>query len=135
MSVRSFLVSHRFTYQQIGSYLHPLYHTSLPPQYKNPPTKYSQGDSFINLIKFFYCVSGALLLSDSSLVGCRPRDVHRLLLLLFSLVTFHKNIFSTFKTVLCVLQCASKATICGRRLVLLPGDCDLRLHRNPVMEI
>ena len=34
-----------------------------------------------------------------------------------------------------MLQCTFKATICGRRLVLLTEDCDLRLHRNPVMEI
>ena len=34
-----------------------------------------------------------------------------------------------------MLQCASKATIYGRRLVLFSEDCDLRLHRNPAMEI
>ena len=38
-------------------------------------------------------------------------------------------------TKLCVLQCVSKATIYGRRLVLLTEDCDLRLHRNPAKEI
>jgi len=72
--------------------------------------------------------------SDSRLVGCRPKEVHCSFLLFSSLVTFHKNIFSTFKTKSCVLQCTSKATICGRRLVLLTEDCDLRLHRNPAME-
>ena len=102
---------------------------------KNPPTKHSQEDSFLNLIKFFYCVSGVLLVSYSGLVCCRPRAMHRRFLLLSSLVTFHKNIFSTFRTTACMLQCISKATICGRRLVLLPEDCDLRLHTNPAMEM
>jgi len=73
--------------------------------------------------------------SDSRLWGCRPKAVHRVFLILSFLVTFHKNIFSTFKTNICVLQCTPKATIFGRRLVLLPEDCDLRLHRNPAMEI
>ena len=89
-----------------NSYLHLLYHALTLLQYKNPPTN---------------C--------------CRPRDVHRSFLLLSSLVTFHKNIFSTFRTNTCMLQCTSKATIFGRQLVLLPEDCDLRLHRNPAMEI
>ena len=86
-------------------------------------------------IEFMNCVSGALLVSDSRLVCCRPRAMHRRFLLLSSLVTFHKNIFSTFRTTTCMLQCTPKATIYGRRLVLLPEDCDLRLHRNPAMEM
>ena len=102
---------------------------------KNPPTNYSQGDSFLNLIKFFYSVSSALLVSDSGLVGCRPRDLHRNFLLRSPLVTFYKNIFRTFRTKLCMLQYVSKATIFGRRLVLLAEDCDLRLHRNLATEI
>ena len=34
-----------------------------------------------------------------------------------------------------MLQWPSRATIYGRRLVLLPEDCDLRLHRNLETEI
>ena len=82
-------------------------------------------------MKLFYCVSSILLLSDNGLWGCRPKAMHCGSLFLSSLVTFHKNIFSTFKTKPCVLQCTSKATICGRRLVLQQRDWTLWLHRNP----
>ena len=82
-----------------------------------------------------HCLFSLFLVSDSSLVCYRRKVVHRFFLYPFSLVTFHKKIFSTFMTKLYVLQCVSKATIYGRRLVLHTEDCDLRLHRNPAMEI
>ena len=129
------LITSTLIQYEIQIYLHPLYHKHFLLHIQNPPTNHSQRDSFLNLIKFFYCVSSVLLVSDSRLWSCRPRAMQRDLLLLSFLVTFHKNIFSTFVTILCMLQCTSKATICGRRLVLLPEDCDLRSHRNPAKEI
>ena len=39
---------------------------------KNPPTNYSQGDSFLNLMKFFYSVSSAYL---SAIAACAAANL------------------------------------------------------------
>lgn len=65
---------------------------------KNPPTNISQGDSFLNQIKFFYCVSGALLVSDSCLWGCRPKAVHHVFVYHSALLTCRKMLLEPKKT-------------------------------------